>query len=130
MQKFTLKLSAVLLAFSLSGCGLFGPKIDDEKNWTAPRLYSEARDEMSSGNYERAITLFERLESSFPFGTYAQQAQMEIAYAHYKQQDQEQALAAVERFIKLHPNHVKVDYMYYLRGLITFNDQTSFLNVV
>src|SRR5471030_2632307 len=61
---------------------------------------------------------------------YAQQAQMEIAYAYYKEQDQAQALAAVERFIKLHPNHANVDYMYYLRGLINFNDQVGFLNFV
>jgi outer membrane assembly lipoprotein YfiO len=55
---------------------------------------------------------------------------MNIAYAYYKSQDQAQALAAVERFIKLHPNHANVDYMYYLRGLINFNDQISFLNFV
>ena len=63
-------------------------------------------------------------------GTYAAQAQMEIAYAHYKAQDQAEALAAVERFIKLHPNHAQVDYMYYLRGLINFNDQIGFLSFI
>ena len=86
--------------------------------------------ELDGQHYERAIQLFEKLESSYPFGTYAQQAQMEIAYAYYKSQDQAQALAAVERFIKLHPNHANVDYMYYLRGLINFNDQVGFLNFV
>ena len=85
---------------------------------------------MSGQHYERAVQLFEKLESSYPFGTYAQQAQMEIAYAHYKSGDQAQALAAVERFIKLHPNHANVDYMYYLRGLINFNDQIGFLNFI
>jgi outer membrane protein assembly factor BamD len=85
---------------------------------------------MAGGHYERAIMLFGKLESGYPFGTYAQQAQMEIAYAYYKTNDQAQALAAVERFIKLHPNHPNVDYMYYLRGLINFNDQIGFLNFV
>ncbi len=85
---------------------------------------------MSAGNYDRAISLFEKLESNYPFGSYAQQAQMEIAYAYYKQQDQAQALASVERFIKLHPNHAQVDYMYYLRGLINFNDSLGFLNFI
>ena len=83
---------------------------------------------MAGGHYEAAIKLFQRLESNYPFGTYASQAQMEIAYAHYKAQDQAEALAAVERFIKLHPNHPQVDYMYYLRGLINFNDQLGFLS--
>jgi outer membrane protein assembly factor BamD len=105
-------------------------KKDETKNWSATKLYDEARDEMSSGQYEAAIKLFERLESNYPFGTYAAQAQMEIAYAHYKAQDQAQAMAAVERFIKLHPNHEAVDYMYYLRGLINFNDQLGFLTFI
>ena len=85
---------------------------------------------MAGGHYEAAIKLFQRLESNYPFGTYASQAQMEIAYAHYKAQDQAEALAAVERFIKLHPNHPQVDYMYYLRGLINFNDQLGFLSFI
>ena len=71
---------------------------------------------------------FEKLESRYPFGTYAQQAQMEIAYAHYRQGEAPEALAAVDRFIKLHPNHPNVDYMYYLRGLINFNDRSGFLS--
>lgn len=128
MQKSSLKLAAIALALSLSGCGLFPEKVDETKDWSASKLYSEARDEMAAGGYEKAIQYFEKLESRYPFGTYAQQAQMEIAYAHYRQGDAPQALAAVERFIKLHPNHPHVDYMYYLRGLINFNDKISFLD--
>jgi outer membrane protein assembly factor BamD len=131
MQKRSLKFSAVALAIStslaFSGCGIF-EKSDETAKWSATKLYSEARDELSSGNYEKAIDYFEKLESRYPFGTYAQQAQMEVAYAHYKQGDQAQALAAVERFIKLHPNHPNVDYMYYLRGLINFNEQRGLLD--
>jgi outer membrane protein assembly factor BamD len=128
MQKKLLKFAAIVLALSLSGCGLLPEKVDETKDWSASKLYSEARDELSSGNFEKAIQYFEKLESRYPFGTYAQQAQMEVAYAHYRQGDQPQALAAVERFIKLHPNHPNVDYMYYLRGLINFNDKVSFLD--
>jgi len=123
-----LKFAAIVLALSLTGCGLLPEKIDETKNWSATKLYSEARDELASGNFDKAIQYFEKLESRYPFGTYAQQAQMEVAYAHYRQGDQPQALAAVERFIKLHPNHPNVDYMYYLRGLINFNDKISFLD--
>ncbi|MDB5908904.1 MAG: outer membrane protein assembly factor BamD, partial [Massilia sp.] len=114
----------------MSACSLFPEKGDETKNWSVTKLYSEARDEMNGGHYEAAIKLFERLESNYPFGTYAAQAQMEIAYAYYKTQDQAQALAAVERFIKLHPNHPTVDYMYYLRGLINFNDQLGFMSFI
>jgi len=129
MQK-KLSVLVVAVAFGLSACSLLPKRDDDTKNWSAEKLYAEARDEMNSGSYESAIKLFERLESNYPFGTYAAQAQMEIAYAHYKAQDQAEALAAVERFIKLHPNHPQVDYMYYLRGLINFNDQLGFLSFI
>ncbi len=80
---------------------------------------------MNSGGYDKAIQYFEKLETRFPFGTYAQQAQMDIAYAHYRQGEQPEALAAIDRFIKMHPNHPNVDYMYYLRGLVNFNDRVS-----
>jgi outer membrane protein assembly factor BamD len=122
--------AATFALLGLSGCSLLPEKVDETKGWSATKLYSEAKEELAGGHYERAIQLFERLESSYPFGTYAVQAQMEIAYANYKAQDQAQALAAVERFIKLHPNHANVDYMYYLRGLISFNDQIGFLNFI
>lgn len=127
MQKHLLKLTIVAMAFVLSACGTTEP-VDETRTWSASKLYAEARDELSSGNYDQAIRHFEKLESRYPFGVYAQQAQMEIAYAHYRQGEQAQALAAVERFIKLHPNHPNVDYMYYLRGLINFNDRVSFFN--
>jgi len=120
--------TSALLA--LSGCGMLPSKTDETQKWSAEKLYAEAREEMSAGQYDAAIKLFQRLESNYPFGTYATQAQMEIAYAHYKAKDQAEALAAVERFIKLHPNHPQVDYMYYLRGLSNFNDQIGFLSVI
>ncbi|MFC4931312.1 outer membrane protein assembly factor BamD [Massilia sp. GCM10023247] len=130
MQKKLLVVVATSVLLGLSGCGLLPERADETQKWSAEKLYAEARGEMSSGQYEAAIRLFQRLESNYPFGTYATQAQMEIAYAHYKAQDQAEAMAAVERFIKLHPNHPQVDYMYYLRGLINFNDQVGFLSVI
>lgn len=130
MQKRSLKFAAIALVFALSGCGLLPEQPDETREWSAARLYSEAKDELSIGNFERSIELFEKLESRYPFGVYAQQAQMEVAYAYYRQEDQPQALAAVERFIRLHPDHPNVDYMYYLRGLINFNDRTSIFDFI
>lgn len=130
MQKKLLVVVATSVLLGLSGCGILPERADETQKWSAEKLYAEARGEMSSGQYEAAIRLFQRLESNYPFGTYATQAQMEIAYAYYKSQDQAEAMAAVERFIKLHPNHPQVDYMYYLRGLINFNDQIGFLSVI
>ncbi|MFP5391681.1 MAG: outer membrane protein assembly factor BamD [Gammaproteobacteria bacterium] len=127
MQKKSSLALACAVLFSLSACSLLPENKDESKNWPVTKLYAEARDEMSAGHYESAIKMFEKLETNYPFGNYAVQAQMEIAYGYYKMQDAAQALAAVERFIKLHPNHPAVDYIYYLRGMIKFNDQIGFL---
>jgi outer membrane protein assembly factor BamD len=130
MQKKLSVLVVTCALLGLSACGLLPSKSDDSKNVSASKLYADAREEMDGAHYEAAIKLFEKLESNYPFGTYAAQAQMEIAYAHYKAQDQAEALASVERFIKLHPNHPNVDYMYYLRGLVNFNDQIGFMSFI
>ena len=128
MQKKLFNLITLAFALLVSACSLLPEKTDETANWSAPKLYAEARDELAAGGYEKAIQYYEKLESRYPFGTYAQQSQMEIAYAYYRQSDQPQALAAVERFIKLHPNHPNADYMYYLRGLINFNDRVGPFN--
>lgn len=111
-----MSLSATLLA----GCGIFGGKADDPKNWTVEQHYKNARNELDSGNYGAAIKSYETLESKFPFGRYAQQAQLDTAYAYYKDNETAQAVTAADRFIKLHPNHPNVDYALYLKGLSYF----------
>jgi len=117
-------LAAVL---ALGGCGLLPEVQDETAKWSAQKLYAEAKDNLNSGNYERAIKLFETLESRYPFGRYAQQAQIEVAYAYYKDNEPISAIAASDRFIKLHPNHPNVDYAYYLKGLANFNDDLGLL---
>lgn len=130
MQKNLLRFIAIVLVLLLSACGIFGKKKEDADNVSASQLYKDASDELESGRYESSVGLFEKLESQYPFGVYAQQAQLEIAYAYYRQDDKEQALAAANRFIKLHPNHAHVDYAYYLRGLINFNDRVGTFDFV
>lgn len=120
----------IITLFGLSACGLLPEKADETKNWSAARLYQEAKSDIDNGAYESAIKNLEKLETRFPFGTYAQQAQMEIPYVYYRQGDQAQALAAIERFIKLHPNHENLDYIFYLRGLVNFNDQINFFQAL
>jgi outer membrane protein assembly factor BamD len=130
MLKNSLKLALISLALMLSGCGSLGEKPDETKGWSADKLYAEASEELKSGNYEKSIRYFEKLESRFPFGAYAQRAQMQIAYVYYKQNEQAQCLAAIDRFIRLHPNHPNVDYMYYLRGLANFNDKKGMFDFI
>ncbi len=115
------------VTLTLGGCGLLPEVKDETAGWSAQKLYSEAKDNLNDGNYERAVKLFETLESRYPFGRYAQQAQLEVAYAYYKDNEPISAIAACDRFIKLHPNHPNVDYAYYLKGLANFNDDLGML---
>jgi len=118
--------AAIGLISVLAACGSTTSK-EDESGWSASKLYAQAKEESNSGNYQRAITLLEKLEARYPFGRYAQQAQMEVAYLYHKSGDQAQALAAADRFIKLHPNHPNIDYIYYLKGLVNFNDDLGLI---
>jgi outer membrane protein assembly factor BamD len=129
LNAFNRALGSVLLAatLTLGGCGLLPEVIDETAGWSAQKLYAEAKDNLNSGNYERAVKLFETLEARYPFGRYAQQAQLEVAYAYYKDNEPISAIAACDRFIKLHPNHPNVDYAYYLKGLANFNDDLGLL---
>lgn len=118
---------ALLLALWLAGCGLLPEVQDETRGWSAQKLYSAAKEALDENDYEKAIKYYETLEARYPYGRYAQQAQLEIAYAYYKSREPASALAACDRFIKLHPNHPHVDYAYYLKGLINFNDDLGFL---
>src|SRR5688572_17288154 len=107
--------------FCLAGCA--GSAEDETVGWSAQRLYGEAKDAMSSKDWPRAVKYLEKLEARYPYGRFAQQAQLEIAYCHYKDGERPSAVAAVDRFIKMYPNHASADYAWYLKGLINFNDQ-------
>ncbi len=104
-----------------SGCSLLPEQVDETKDWSANQLYSAAKEELGDGNYEKAIEYFEKLEARYPFGRYAQQAQLEIAYAYYKFDEPDLAIATADRFIKVYPRHPNVDYAWYLKGLTNFN---------
>ncbi|MCF8197775.1 MAG: outer membrane protein assembly factor BamD [Sulfuritalea sp.] len=114
----------------LGGCGLLPDVIDETAGWSANKLYSEAKNSMAEGGYEQAIKYFEKLEARYPYGRFAQQAQLEVAYAYYRQNEIANAIAACDRFIRLHPNHPNVDYAYYLKGLTNFNEDLGLLGYV
>ncbi len=123
-------IAALFLATLLSGCGLL-PEVKDETiGWSANKLYTTAKEAMNEGNYDAAITHYEKLESRYPYGRFAQQAQIDVAYAYWKSGEPVSALAACDRFIKLHPNHPNVDYVYYLRGLINFNEDIGLMGYI
>jgi outer membrane protein assembly factor BamD len=109
----------VVLAFSLAACGP-EKEIDITADWTVERFYAEAHTNLIDGNYLTAIEYYETLESRYPFGKHATQAQIDVAYAYFKFEEPDSAITAIDRFIKLHPRHESVDYAYYLKGLVNF----------
>jgi outer membrane protein assembly factor BamD len=104
----------------LSGCSST-PK-DNTASWSPNKLYSEARDERESGNFDKAVELLEKLEGRAAGTPLAQQAQLDKAYTYYRSGEQAQAQAALNRFMRLHPTSPAMDYALYLKGLVSFND--------
>ncbi len=125
MKRILPLLLVVLTSLFLSACAIFGDptELDDTKGWQADRIYAEGAQKMQDKDYDKAIGYFQKLESRFPHGVYATQAQLEMAYAYFKKDDPVSCVAAADRFIKLHPNHPNVDYAYYLKGLASFNER-------
>jgi outer membrane protein assembly factor BamD len=121
-----LLLGACVLAFT--GCTFFSEQPDITKEWSAQRLYRAAKEKLDEGDYETAIDYYEKLESRYPFGVLAQQAQIEIVYAYYKYEEPASAIAAADRFLKLYPQHPAADYVYYIKGLTSFNRGKTMLD--
>lgn len=108
-------------ALWVGGCATSTPT-DKTATWSANRIYAEAKDELKSGSYDKATLLFEKLEGRAAGTPLAQQAQLEKAYAHYRAAEPAQALATLDRFMKLHPASPAIDYALYLKGVVNFND--------
>ncbi|MDA8617924.1 outer membrane protein assembly factor BamD, partial [Gammaproteobacteria bacterium] len=130
MKLRTIALLLVLSSF-LSGCGLFGG--DEERDEFAgltneEQFYRRALDQLNGQNFTGAIATYQGLESRFPFGRFAEQSQIEIVYAYYRNSDVEAARAAADRFIRLHPDSDNIDYAYYIKGLASFSENSGFLN--
>src|ERR1043165_2991272 len=120
-------LAAVMLAVAFAGCGSLNSADDETLGWTAQKLYGEAKDAMAGKDWPKAIKYLEKLEARYPYGRFAQQAQLEIAYCQWKDDDRAGAIASIDRFIKLYPNHASADYAWYLKGLINFSLQQNII---
>jgi outer membrane protein assembly factor BamD len=121
-----LTLCLALCAALLAGCAS-GGKYDKTANWSAEQLWADAKEQVAEGNWKDARERLTAIESRYPFGVYAQQALMELAYVNWKDGENDQALAAIDRFEQLYPNHPGTDYMLYLKGLINFTPASAFM---
>jgi len=119
MKKYYIPL--IIALFSLSGCSYFSADpVVAKDSWTVERVYSEAKAALNAEDYITALQYYSQLEARFPFGEYAQQSLLESAYAYYKSDEPEQALATLDRFMRVYPLNPSMDYAIYLRGLTNF----------
>lgn len=123
VRLFILILSGLLV----TGCAIFNKDKEDVEDKTVEELYSDARESMEKGNWETALGQLRTLEARYPYGKYAIQAQIDTVYIYYRSDQTGLATAAADRFIKLHPTHASVDYIYYLKGLSGFEEDPSLL---
>lgn len=119
-------LSTLALLFVLvlnAGCfsSMFSKEEEQTRDWSANQIYTKASKYLAEGSYDSAIKYYEILEARYPFGKYAMQAQLDSAYAYYKDGDSDNAMAQADRFIRTYPTNPYVDYAYYLKGLANFN---------
>ena len=126
-MRSSLLVLVALVAALLLAAGCASTQSDETAGWSAQRLYGEAKDAMESKEWTKAIKYLEKLEARYPYGRFAQQAQLEVAYCYWKEGERASAIAAADRFIKLYPNHANVDYAWYLKGLINFNETLGVL---
>lgn len=115
----------VISLFLLVGACSSAAKVDE--SLTEVQLYEQAQKDLGNHNFSMAIAKLKALDSRYPFGRYAEQAQLELIYAYYKTADSEATRDSANRFIRLHPEHPNVDYAYYMRGLASFEQDQSFL---
>ncbi|MDY0272625.1 MAG: outer membrane protein assembly factor BamD [Advenella sp.] len=130
MQKSIFRRSLlVLCSLAVAGCsGVFKGQEDKTQGWTADQLYQEARDNVRASEWKSASQNLSAVETRFPYSSQAQQALIDQAYVYWKDDEPEQATAAINRFLTLYPNHPGTDYMLYLKGLVTFTPPSAFLS--
>ena len=117
----------LMLAMSVlvGGCGK--EDLERETGKTAEQMYAEAKHHLERSAYDQAVRGYKQLQTRYPFGRYAEQAQLEMAYVFYKARQPERALSTADRFIRTYPSHPNVDYAYYIRGLTNYEQKVGML---
>lgn len=109
----------------IAGCGTKAPEYDPTANWNAERLFQDGKTEMNAANWLVAKERFAAVEARFPFGVYAQQAQINLAYCQWKDKEPELAIATLNRFQQQYPGNPSMDYVLYLKGLVNFTPPSA-----
>jgi len=124
MQKITIRMILLVLAFGLVGCSS-SEDIEKVPDSSAQKLYADAREALDTRLFQKAIQILSAIDSRFPFGPISHQVQLDLIYAYYKTGDSAQGIALADRFIRLNPTHQDIDYVYYIRALINQSSEEN-----
>lgn len=111
-----------------ASCSMFKNIEDPTEGWTADKLYVEARDNLNEGNWQTARDYYQKLEARYPYGRYAQQAQVESAYSYFKEGEPQQAIQTCDRFLRQYPEHPLSPYAMYIKGIATLDEDDGWMN--
>jgi len=126
MDKLIFKTLFFALFISLVGCSSSDDTdIDKVPDKSAQALFTDAREALDSGLYKKAIQILSAIDSRFPFGPISHQVQLDLIYGYYKSGDSAQGIALADRFLRLNPNHVNIDYVFYMRALINISTEEN-----
>ncbi|MEH6597412.1 MAG: outer membrane protein assembly factor BamD [Colwellia polaris] len=126
MEKVTIKIMCLALVLAITGCSGTNEKdIQKVPDKSAQALFSDARQSLDNGLYQKAIQILSAIDSRFPYGPISHQVQLDLIYAYYKSGNAAQGLALTDRFLRLNPSHANIDYVYYMRALINVATQEN-----
>ena len=118
----------IMLPLFLLACADTDAIRTETKGWSVQKLYTEANKTLSDKNYSRSIKLYNVLEATYPYGVYAQQGLLDLAYAYYQNDQPELALPTLDQFIRTYPANANIDYALYLKGYINYKNDNGLLS--
>ena len=129
MRSFKKTIVLVILALFIAACSDSDDPVKEEtKGWSVQKLYFAASTALGKRSYSRAIKLYQVLESTYPYGVYAQQGLLDLAYAYYQNDQPELALPTIDQFISTYPTNTNMDYALYLKGYINYKNDNGLLS--
>ncbi|MBT8422548.1 MAG: outer membrane protein assembly factor BamD [Gammaproteobacteria bacterium] len=122
-----LALIVAVSALVLSGC-LFKKDNEEENESGAQIIYNRAKKALDNGDFTNSIRYYETLEARFPFSNQARQGQLDLIYAHYRNNSPESVIDAAQQFERENPTHPRVDYTLYMRGMALFRGEQNYFH--
>jgi outer membrane protein assembly factor BamD len=133
LQQYARGALVFVALISLSACGVLGGKKDNAAplpKGSAGALYKEAKDELDSGGWTKAIELMDKVQSADALGVYGQQSLLDSAYAYWRNGETANSLLTSDRYLRQFPKSDGVPYALYLKGIVNFNERSGLLTAI